>query len=269
MRAGYPDWVVQPGASNPQSHLGRRTESSGARSPEGGEEQFEAWLAQATERIDPFMAWLAVVFALTVGYELAVEPPPATASVLMAVGWVVWTIFLLEFVARLWLAPRRLRFVRRHWVQLLALLLPALRVLRFARLVRVGRALPAARVVTSSYRTVGTARRLFRSRLGYLVGLSGLVALAVAELAYLFERHAANAAFGSFGDAVLWAVAVVIGLQGDPTPTTAGARIVMLLGFAFGLIVVASLAASIGAFLMEHHQESPRQERLWPDERRR
>ena len=30
---------------------------------------------------------------------------------------VIWLVFLLEFAAKLWLAPRRLRFLRRHWFQ--------------------------------------------------------------------------------------------------------------------------------------------------------
>ena len=162
---------------------------------------------------------------------------------------------LTEFAAHLYLAPQRLRYVRRHWIRALAILIPTLRFLRFVRLLRLGRALPAARVVTSSYRIAGTARKLLSTRLAYLGALATVVAVAVAELAFLFERDAAQPAFTSFGDAVLWAFTVVVALQGDPTPTTTGARIVMLAGFAFGLVVVASLAGSIGAFLVDDRRE--------------
>ncbi|MEG7769306.1 hypothetical protein U2086_14790, partial [Listeria monocytogenes] len=85
----------------------------------------------------------------------------------------------------------RLRYLRRHWVRALAILIPTLRFLRFVRLLRLGRALPAARVVTSSYRVAGTARKLLSTRLAYLGALATVVAVAVAELAYLFERDAA------------------------------------------------------------------------------
>lgn len=221
----------------------------------GSEDEFELWLERVTERADPFMAWLGVVFALLVGFELAVDVSPRTTRALESTGWVIWAIFLLEFLAKLWLAPRRLRFLRRHWLQAAALLVPTLRVFRFLRLLRLGRALPAARVVSSSYRSVGTARRLFRSRLGYLGATAVVVSIAVAELAFLFEHDRRDSAFASFGDALLWSFSTVLALQADPVPVSVGARIVMLAGFLFGLVVVASLAGAVGAFLVDDRRE--------------
>jgi len=217
----------------------------------GSEDDFERWLGDATERLDPVMAWLGVLFALLVGYELAVPLSRGSARTLEIAGWVIWGVFLLEFAAKLWLSPARRRFLRRHWLTALALVLPTLRVLRFLRLVRLGRALPAARVVSSSYRAGGTARRIFRSRLGYLAAIGSVCAVAVAELAFLFERDHPQGVFGSFGDALLWSFSVVIGMQGDPRPASVGAQIAMLAGFAAGLVVIATLAGSIGSFLID------------------
>ena len=221
----------------------------------GDEGDFERWLEWVTERADPPMAWLGVVFALLVGFELAVEVGGTTATALRIAGWAIWAVFLAEFLAKLWLAPRRIRFLRRHWLQVLMLAVPALRVLRFLRLLRLGRALPAARVVSSSYRSAGTAKRLFRSRLGYLAAVSVVVALALAQIAFVLERGVDDGVFSSFGDALLWAFAVVLALQGDPVPASAGARVAMLFGFAFGLVVIASLAGTVGAYLVEERRE--------------
>lgn len=232
------------------------TEASGVLPPRGcSEREFDDWLARATEWADPFMAWLGVVFALLVGFELAVDVSPVTATALEIAGWTIWGVFLLEFLAKLWLAPRRLPFVRRHWIQVLMLIIPTLRVLRFVRLVWLGRALPAARVVSSSYRSAGTAKRLFRSRLGYLGALSAVVVVAVAEVAFVFEREAREGVFSSFGDALLWSFASVVALQGDPVPTTTGAHLAMLAGFVFGLVIIASVAGTVGAFLVEDRRE--------------
>ena len=222
-------------------------------SPE--EDEFEERLERTLERADPFMAWLGVLFALLVGYELAVDLGTGATQVLSIAGWVIWGLFLTEFAAHLYLAPQRLRYIRRHWIRVLAILIPTLRFLRFLRLLRLGRALPAGRVLTSSYRVAGTARKLLSTRLAYLGALATVVAVAVAELAYLFERDAAQPAFSSFGDAVLWAFTAVVALQGDPTPTTTGARLAMLVGFGFGLVVVATLAGSVGAFLVDDRRE--------------
>jgi len=227
---------------------------------ERSDDEFDAWLDEVTERADPLMAWLGVVFALLVGFEFAVEVSPPTARALEWTAWGIWALFLLEFAAKLWLAPRRARFLRRHWFQVVALVVPTLRVLRFLRLLRLGRALPAARVVSSSYRSVGTARRLFRSRLGYLAATAVVVSVAVAELAFLFERDQPDPAVSSFGDALLWSLATVLALQGDPVPTSVGGRLVMLAGFLFGLVVVASLAGTVGAFLVEERRERAERE---------
>lgn len=201
------------------------------------------------------MAWLGALFALVVGYDIAVDLTPEAATALELTAWGIWTIFALELAAKLWLAPRRLRYLRRHWWQPILLLLPFLRVLSFLRLARAGRALPASRVISSSYRAAGTARYLFRSRLAYLGAISTLSAIAVAELAYVFERDVEGSIFESFGDAVLWAGAAVIGLQGDPVPRSVGGRIAMIVGFVIGLVVIASLAGIIGSFLVEDRRE--------------
>lgn len=226
------------------------TRSTRSLSRHEDESEFETWVAEASERADPFMALLGLLFALLVGYELAVDLGPSASRWVLAVGWALWAVFLVEFLVKLWLAPRRISFLRRHWLQLLALAVPALRVLRFLRLVRLGRAMPAARVLSSSYRTAGGARRLLGSRLGYLGGLGLVVTIAVAELGYLFERDRPDAVFEAFGQAVLWAFSVVLAQQGDPVPNSVGGHIVMLVGFAFGLVIIASLVGALSAFLV-------------------
>lgn len=224
------------------------------------EDDFELWVRRVTERADPLMAWLGVVFALLVGFELTVRLSPTTSAVLSAAGWIIWAIFLVEFVAKLLLAPRRGRFLRRHWLQMVGLLVPTLRVLAFLRLVRLGRALPAARVVSSSYRSAGTAGQLIRSRLGYLGALSTVAAVAVSELAYLFERDVPGGVFDSFGDAILWSLSTILAGQGDPVPASTGGQVVMVAGFAFSIVVVAALAGAIGAFLVDERRERAERE---------
>lgn len=219
------------------------------------DDAIEERVAALSERLDPLMAWLGVLFALLVGYEVAVEMSPRAARVMTIAGWCVWAVFVVEFLLKLFLAPRRLRYLRRHWFQALVLVIPTLRLLRFLRLLRLGRALPAARVASASYRSIGTARRVARSRLGYIAALSSIVTIAVAEAAYLFERDARDSAFSGFGDAVLWSAAAVLGQQADPVPSSVGARIIMVVAFVFGVAVVGSTAATLGAWFVDERRE--------------
>jgi voltage-gated potassium channel len=202
------------------------------------------------------MAWVGVMFALLVGYQLAVPLSASTTRIVELVGWICWGVFLAEFLAQLWLAPHRRHFLRRHWLQGLILVLPVLRVVSFLRLLRLGRALPAARVISSSYRVSGVAKAVLRSRLAYLAAVSLTAIVALAELAFLFERHThSKPAFEAFGSTLLWTASVVIGMQGDPVPSSAPGRAVMVLGFAFGAVVIASLAGSLGAYFLDDRRE--------------
>ena len=218
------------------------------------ESGYERWLAAQTERWDPLMAWLGIVFALLAVFQLA-DPGLSAAwnRALDVTTWMIWAIFVVDFVAKLIAAPSALRFLRTHWLAAVMLLVPTLRVLRFGALMRLGRALPAARVVTTSYRATGVARTLLRSRTSYLAAVAGVVTLATAQLGWLVERP--HGTFETFGDALIWAATSVIALQGDPVPTTAAGRLVMLVAFAVGLILVATLAGTVGAYLLEERRE--------------
>jgi len=218
------------------------------------EATYERWLAQATERLDPLMAFLGILFALLAAFELA-DPglSPRWERGLAIGAGLIWIVFVADYLARLIAAPSALRFARRHWLAGLMLLVPTLRVLRLGALLRLGRALPAARVVSTSYRAAGVARRLLQSRTSYVGALAAVATLAVAELAWLAERD--HRTFGTFGDALLWAATTVVGMQADPVPETALGRLVMLGAFATGLVLIASLAGTVGAYLLEERRE--------------
>lgn len=224
--------------------------ASSARADDAFDDRIAAWL----ERTDPVMAWLGVLFALVVGFQLAVQVRPPVGLALDVVGWVIWGIFVIDLLAKLAVAPAKGKFLRRHWLMVLGLVLPTLRLFSFFRLMSVGRAFPAARVLTTSYRSVGTARRLFRSRLGYLAGLSVIATVALAELAYLFESGR-DGTLPTFSDALVWSASVVVGMQADPVPATRLGQLLMIVGFAVGLVLVASLAGTIGSFLLEARDE--------------
>lgn len=73
----------------------------------------------------------------------------------------IWVAFVLELAARLALAPRRLRFLARNWLSVLALFAPALRIFRILRILRLLRAAPVASTLTV-VRGLGSGRRLVR-----------------------------------------------------------------------------------------------------------
>src|SRR4051812_3994063 len=66
-------------------------------------------------------AWLLLVI---------VELAWGTTRMLEVFGTAIWTTFIVEFTLRFTLAPRKGSFLRRNWLTLIALVVPAFRLLR-------------------------------------------------------------------------------------------------------------------------------------------
>ncbi|HWG94277.1 MAG TPA: hypothetical protein VNU66_08650 [Mycobacteriales bacterium] len=200
----------------------------------------ERWADVVAARLDAPMSVLGVLFLLVVlGQTLATAPGVQRA--LTAVGWVLWAVFVAEFLLRLLVAPSSARFLRRNWWQLVFLAVPFL---RFVRLVLVLRVARAGRVVSSAVRSSRSAARILSSRLGWLAAVSAIVVLAASQLLLVYG------VFDDYGDA-LYAAALVT-VAGQPMQEEAAlARVldVVLAGYSVG--VFAALAGTLGAYFLE------------------
>jgi voltage-gated potassium channel len=203
-------------------------------------------------RLDLPMAMLAVVWAGLVAYELIA--PRDQLDALATAGNVIWGIFGVELAAKLIVSGHPLRFLRRHWPSVLFLVLPVLRVLRVARALRAVRVLPAARVVGSSYRAVGTAKGLLTGRLQFLAAATAITVFGGGQLLFVVERGR-EGAFTSLGDALWWAANLSIASNLVYEPVTLFGRILAIVLSAYAIVVFASLAAALGAFFVESRQE--------------
>ena len=78
----------------------------------------------------------AVVFLAA--YAVPVLDPDLSAwlfNLCQWLSWITWAVFVLDFVVRLALADERLRYLVRHWYDILVIVLPLLRPLRLLRLI--------------------------------------------------------------------------------------------------------------------------------------
>ena len=71
---------------------------------------------------------------------------------------VIWVLFIAEFLLKLLLAPRKFSFIKHNWLTVIALVVPALRVLRVLNAFRI---LQSVRVVNSTkiIRAITSGRR--------------------------------------------------------------------------------------------------------------
>jgi hypothetical protein len=95
-----------------------------------------------------------------------------------------------------------------------------------------------------------------RETLTVLVVVTVGVDLVCAVLIVMFERHVPGTAIHTFGSSLFWCSAQLLTVSSQlPNPLTAGGRVLDVAMEAYALTVVATLAGSMGAFLIRRARE--------------
>lgn len=206
----------------------------------------ETWADELLDRLTPLMSALSVLFVLVVVGEYLATSGTTLSLGLTVTGWLIWLIFVAEFIARLVVAPKTGQFLKRNWWQVVFLVLPFLRILRLIRTIRI---LRAGRVLSSAVRSSRSARRVLGSRVGWLAVISAITALASSQLLYEFE------VFDRYGDALHAAALATI--TGEPIAQPDGfAKVLDVVLGTYSVVVFAALAATLGAYFFERHQRT-------------
>jgi voltage-gated potassium channel len=194
-------------------------------------------------RADRVYTVLGILFLLVVLGQTLAEPASTTARFLLLAGWVLWSAFVLEFVARLIVAPSALGYLRRNWWQLGFLVVPFLRFIRVLAIVRAGR---AGSVLSSAVRSSRTSRGLLAGRLSWLGLVTGIVVLASSQLLYAFATEPVT--YARSLHAATYGV-----LTGQPARIEGAVPALLeLVLAAYSVLVFATLAATLGAYFIAH-----------------
>lgn len=199
---------------------------------------------------------LAIVPLLVV--PLVFDLSLAAETALVAVDWMLWSAFAVEYVVRLVLAADRRSFVKTNKLDLVVVVLPFLRPLRVARSARALRLLHAARAATALGRALDAGRDVMtRHSLHYALLLTSGIVVAAAGLVQAVEHGAADANIETFGDALWWAVSTVTTVgYGDAFPITAAGRAIGVVLMVVGVSVFGLLAASLSSYFVERRQRA-------------
>lgn len=222
-------------------------------------EERERWrtLGQLDRWLRTPMLLLSLVWLIIVLIELL----RGSSRLLEIFGTAIWVVFILEFLLRFTLAPKKGVFLQRNWLTVIALAVPAFRLLRGLRFLRAARALRGARLV----RIVGTANRsmnalkatLQRRRFGYVLGLTGLVvALGAAGMLSFEPAGEVENGFSSYGDALWWTGMLVSTIGSDFWPATTEGRVLSFLLSLYGLAVFGYITASFASFFVGRDAET-------------
>ncbi|HUP71748.1 MAG TPA: hypothetical protein VM282_01755 [Acidimicrobiales bacterium] len=193
---------------------------------------------QVAQRLDVPFSVAGVLFVIVVIGDGLTSSTSAWKAAWNVGGWVLWSLFVCEFVLRMVIAPSTKTFLRKNWWQVAFLAVPFLRFLRaFTRSARI------ARAMSSSVRGARSATRTLTARVANLVGLTVGVIVAGTQLLYEFGPSTSYA--DALHDTTLASVA------GEPIDADSPLPDVLEIALAvYATVFFAALAGSFGAFLI-------------------
>ncbi|HEX2141518.1 MAG TPA: potassium channel family protein [Candidatus Limnocylindria bacterium] len=209
------------------------------------------------ERIERLLdgpaTFLAVVFVLALAAELVLDAQgERVPGILSWTQTAIWVFFGIQFALGILVSPDRLRYLRRHWITAISLVLPFFRILRILRAARALRALSGFRALSAFNRAARSlAAVLAWSRAGYPLALAGIAAVLGSATLFLFEADAAGSRIASYSEALWWTLSTLTTIGANSEPVTLGGRIVGLGVMVCGLVILGYVAGVVGALLFE------------------
>jgi voltage-gated potassium channel len=222
--------------------------------PEGNElkRQRSLLLMRINHSLEGPMAFLGFVWLAL----LLIELTEGLSSTLQFAGIIIWVIFILDFFLKLIVASNRVHFLKKNWLTVISLLIPAFRIARFARVFRVVRGLKSVRlvkVVASLNRGMKSLGATMKRRgLKYVVLLTIFVILGGAAGMYGFENEHG---LKSYGQSLWWTSMLITSLGSEYWPQTGEGQALCLLLAIYGFCVFGYITATLASFFVGRDAE--------------
>jgi voltage-gated potassium channel len=191
------------------------------------------------------LAIAALLFLGVYSVLVLARPQGREAHVLWVVSWIVWGLFIVDYVVRLYLASNRWHWFVRHLLDFAIVALPLVRPLRLLRLLVLIEVLQKA---------IGNA---FRGRI-VVYTVSGVLLLIYTSSLAVFdkERFLPGATINSFGKALWWSITTVTTVgYGDVYPVTNTGRVIAVLLMIGGISLVGVVTAALASWIIERVSE--------------
>lgn len=204
----------------------------------------DAFAQELYDRLHPLMAALGVLFLVLVLAQGPAQEGTPLQRGLLAATWVLWVVFVAEYVLRLIIAPSKARFLRQTWWQIAFLAIPVLTLFRALLVLRVAR---PTRVALAAFRGGRSARASLTTRAAWLGVVTAIVVFAAADVLY-------NLGLRPYGRALH--AAALAAINGEPTGSERALAQVLDVALAlYAVVFFASLAGIVGAFFLERKEE--------------
>lgn len=185
--------------------------------------KFRQRLAKMSASLELPMAILGFVYLGVYTFQVATTPDAMSAFYLELAAWIIWSFFALDLLVKLFISDGFGSFLKANWLELIALVVPFMRILRVLRI------FVAIRAITPLLKSKVAATGIYLAMLLPISWFVGGVAVLDAEQA------GADSKIQNLPDALWWSLATLTTVgYGDLYPVTtegkAVAGVLMLLG---------------------------------------
>ena len=199
------------------------------------------------DRWEVLMAILAIAFVAT---GFAGDFFPRYASLMDGFDAVLTIVFIAEFGSRFTGSPSRLKYLKNHLLDLVALI-PLARGVRLFRLLRL---LRLARTFKGIHRVFTRADRLANHHeFGTLV-IAWFGTMFFCASAFFVAESEVNPAMEEPGDAIWWGIAMLTGGTTDVRAVTEEGRLITAVLLVFGVALFTAITAVLVSFLVRPGQ---------------
>jgi len=191
------------------------------------------------------LTFLALAFLVAFSYPAFVDPvPTSTQTLLNVVQWGIWTAFATDLTYELINAKSKKQYLKKHPLEVAAVLLPFLRPLRLMRVISFGGLV------------------LQKAAIGRQFAITVKVFIASIFIAYISavqitisERTTDGSNIKNFGDGLWWAITTVTTVgYGDRYPTTMEGKILAIGLMIVGISLMGVITASVAAWFVKMGQ---------------
>lgn len=204
---------------------------------------------QLLQRLDHMLELPMMVLGIIWLVLLVIELIWGLNDNLLVLVDVIWGIFILDFIVKFILAPKKINYLKKNILTLISLIVPALRLARFAQVLRLTRGIRFVKVIGSMNRSLRVLHHTMQRRaVGYVVVVTAMVVFTGAAGMYALEKD--QPGFGNYWDSLWYTAMLTTSIGSQNWPVTAEGRMLSFILALYGLGILGYVSATLASLFI-------------------